>query len=118
MENEVLFADHTSNANEFSLSTVYLDSLLEKMGRSKTTVDKGKTLEDLATYLTLLIPGWIPRRNVRPEYNEYECDIIISNLIQASNLNADLFGRDILVECKNWRASVGAQEVQKIPRFV
>ena len=110
-ENAFLFAHHTPKFNEFPLSTVYFGSLMNNMDRATTSPDKGKTLEDLATYLTLLIPGWTPRRNVMAPYNEFECDIIISNLIQAGHLNVDLFGRHILVECKNWSASVGAQEV-------
>ena len=42
--------------------------------------EKGTVLEDIATYLTLLIPGWIPRRNVKTVYNEFESDIEVSNL--------------------------------------
>lgn len=110
-ENEFLFAHHTPKFNEFPLSTVYFGSLMDRMERAEPPVDKGKTLEDLATYLTLLIPGWMPRRNVKTVYNEFESDIIISNLIQGGNFTADLFGRHILVECKNWCASVGTQEV-------
>ena len=108
---DVLFARHTSTLDEFPLSTVYFGSLLEKVQTAENSVEKGKTLEDLATYLTLLIPGWIPRRNVRTVYNEFESDIIVSNLIQAADLNVERFGRDFLVECKNWSASVGVNDV-------
>lgn len=113
----VLFAHHTPTVNEFPLSIAYFNSLLEKMDSAATkavkiiTSEKGNRLEDLATYLTLLIPGWIPRRNVKTEYNEFESDIIVSNLVQAGNLNAELFGRNFLIECKNWNARVGVQEV-------
>ena len=81
------------------------------MARATANVDKGNTLEDLATYLTLLIPGWIPQRNVMTKYNEFESDIIVSDRTQAANLNAELFGRHILVECKNWKDPVGVQDV-------
>lgn len=111
----VLFARHTPKVNEFPLSKVYFNSLLEKMDSVATTakkgIEKGKPLEDLATYLMLLIPGWIPRRNVKTVYNEFESDIIVSNLIQAGNLNAELFGRNFLIECKNWEKPVGTEQV-------
>ena len=107
----VLFARHTPTVNEFPLSKVYFCSLLEAMDNAANTTEKGKTLEDLATHLTLLIPGWIPRRNVKTVYNEFESDIIVSNLVQAGNLNAELFGRNFLIECKNWDARVGVREV-------
>lgn len=110
----VLFARHTSNVNEFPLSKVYLSSLLTKVDRLDATdgkKEKGKILEDLATYLTLVIPGWIPRRNVKTAYNEFESDIIVSNLVHAGNLNAELFGRNFLIECKNWEKPVGTEQV-------
>jgi len=110
-KNEFLFAHQIPKSNEFPLSTAYFGSLMDNMDRATTPADKGKTLEDLATYLTLLIPGWMPRRNVVAPYNEFECDIIISNLIQTSNFITDLFGRHILVECKNLAKPVGAQKV-------
>lgn len=106
-----LFARHTPRVNEFPLSEVYFGSLHKKVKTAECNADKGKTLEDLATYLALLIPGWIPRRNVKTVYNEFESDIIISNLIQAGNLNAELFGRNFLIECKNWSRAVGVQQV-------
>ncbi len=107
----VLFARHTPRVNEFPLSKVYFGSLRKRVESAEGNAEKGKTLEDLATYLALLIPGWIPRRNVKTVYNEFESDIIISNLIQAGNLNAELFGRNFLIECKNWSKAVGVQQV-------
>ena len=107
----VLFARHTPRVNEFPLSKVYFGSLRNNVESAKCNAEKGKTLEDLATYLALLIPGWIPRRNVKTVYNEFESDIIVSNLIQAGNLNAELFGRNFLIECKNWDTAVGVQQV-------
>ena len=46
-------------------------------------------------------------------YNEFEsvCIIIASNLVQASNLNAELFGRSFLVECKNWKKHIGVEQI-------
>lgn len=107
----MLFARHTPVFNEFPLSTVYFESLLNRVQSAQSAAEKGKALEDLATYLTLLIPGWIPRRNVKTVYNEFESDIIVSNLVQAGNLNAELFGRNFLIECKNWNVPVGVPEV-------
>lgn len=106
--NDVLFAHHTARDNDFPISAVYFGSLLEKMNRVTDPLGKGHILEDLATYLTLLVPGWIPRRNVMTTHNEFESDIIISDRTQAGNLSYEY---SYLVECKNWTTAVGVQEV-------
>ena len=107
----VLFARHTPTVNEYPLSQTYFGSLSKKMQVAESAAEKGRALEDVATYLTLLIPGWIPRRNVKTVYNEFESDIIVSNLIQSGNLDAEIFGRSFLIECKNWSKPVGVPEV-------
>ncbi len=108
----VLFARHNATVNEFPLSKVYFNSLLAKTDNAELdAAEKGRSLEDLATYLTLLIPGWIPKRNVMTLNNEFESDIVVSNIMQAGNLNAELFGRNFLIECKNWKKSVGTAQV-------
>lgn len=107
--NDVLFAHRTPRDNEFPLSTVYFGSLLEKMNRVTDPLGRGQILEDLATYLTLLVPGWIPERNVVTTHKEFESDIVVSDHTQASNLlDAE---HHILVECKNWAKPVGVQDV-------
>lgn len=107
----VLFARHVPAVHEFPLSQPYFDSLIQDMDNTDEASAKGRALEDLATYLTLLVPGWIPRRNVTTISNESESDIIVSNLTWSGNLNAELFGREFLIECKNWKRPVGTAQI-------
>lgn len=108
-----LFTIPTS-ALEFPPSIPYLDVLREDLNKSrspKQTTEQGDALEYLAAYLFLLIPGLIPRRKVVPETKDFEHDLVVSNWRSSGNLEAELFGRDFLVECKNWKSSVGVSAV-------
>lgn len=107
----VFFARNSSTVHEFPISKEYFSSRLRVVRDANDNLEKGNTLEDLASYLTTLIPGWIPRRNVKTVYNEFESDIIVSNLIREGNLDAEMFGRSFLIECKNWSKPVGVAEV-------
>ncbi len=101
-----------SIVREFPISTAYLDALLSRVDSpNNSTKLKGDALEDLASYLFLLIPAWVPRRNVLDVNQGFETDIIVSNLNPESNLTADLLGRHFLVECKNWGDPVGVSDV-------
>lgn len=99
-----------SRVVEFPLSQAYFSALVDRID-APTSAEKGHILEDIASYLFLLIPGWIPRRNILEETSAFETDMVVSNLILASNLRAELLGRDFLVECKNWKKSVGTNQV-------
>jgi len=106
-----LFA-RESSVQEFPLSEGYFSALLERVSvHQATTADKGRSLEDLASYLFLLVHGWVPRRNLLGEDQSFETDIVVRNLSRASNLTAELLGRHFLVECKNWRKPVGVKDV-------
>ncbi len=106
-----LFAQESS-AQEFPLSSAYFSTLLRHVDAAdRDTAAKGVALEDLASYLFLLIPGWVPSRNIIDEDWAFETDIVVSNLSQASNLSAELLGRHFLVECKNWAERVGVKDV-------
>jgi hypothetical protein len=110
-EYALLFAT-TSNVFEFPLNQSYFRSLLNKVNSDAPTAkEKGDRLEDLATYLFLLIPGLIPRRNLLEETLAYETDIVIRNLNVNSNVVSDLLGRHFLVECKNWEKHVGVKDM-------
>lgn len=101
-----------SMVGEFPVSTAYLSALLSRVDAPHATSKaKGDALEDLASYLFLLIPAWVPRRNVLDVNQGFETDIIVSNLNPQSNLTADLLGRHFLVECKNWGVPVGVSDV-------
>jgi len=101
-----------SSVHEFPVSQAYFSSLLRRVNAAHPiTTSKGDSLEDLASYLFLLIPGWIPRRNLLDEYHSFETDVVVRNLSRASNLTAELLGRHFLVECKNWEKRVGVRDV-------
>jgi hypothetical protein len=99
----------------FPLSQAYFQTLLNRVHSGKAVkgkeTEKGKTLEDLAFYLLTLLPGCVPRCNVRDEDRASEADIVVRNLIQVANLTAELLGRYFLVECKNWEEPIGSPEV-------
>lgn len=109
-ENAGLFA-RVSSVREFPLSNAYFKALLDSVDIAGTTEEKGKALEDLASYLFLLIPSWIPRRNVLDESLAFETDLVVRNLNPSGNLTAELLGRHFLVECKNWANPVGVRDV-------
>jgi hypothetical protein len=101
-----------SSVHEFPISQAYFSSLLKRASAPHpTATSKGDSLEDLASYLFLLIPGWVPRRNLLDEYHSFETDIVVRNLGRPSNLTAELLGRHFLVECKNWELPVGVRDV-------
>lgn len=106
-----LFAIPTS-LNEFPLCPAYFSLLLQRLDSPHAnTTDQGNALEELASYLFLLIPGWVPRKNVIDEQLAYETDLVIRNLNVAGNLTAELLGRHFFVECKNWGTPVGVRDV-------
>jgi hypothetical protein len=101
-----------SSVREFPISLPYFRALLDQVyAPGRSTTEKGATLEMLAAYLFLLIPGWFPSRNILDENEGFESDIIVSNLNPAGNLTAELLGRHFLVECKNWENRVQVRDV-------
>lgn len=107
-----LFAS-TSSISNYPLSKGYLRGLIDSIkAQTQTTKAKGDALEDLASYLFLLIPGWLPRRNLLQEDWAFETDIVVNNLNPGANLTSELLGRNFLAECKNWETNrVGVSEV-------
>ncbi|MCP4366912.1 MAG: hypothetical protein GY797_02175 [Deltaproteobacteria bacterium] len=90
-----------SSSREFPVSKGYYQALLNRADSAKTNDEKGKTLEDLAFYLMLLLPGCVPRKNMLAEKRIFESDIVVHNLSPSPNLTTDLLGRHFLIECKN-----------------
>lgn len=104
--------DHSSTIQEFPISQGYIQALIDQVDNlDLSDQEKGAALENLASYLFLLVPGWVPRRNVYDEEGVSEHDIIVSNVSSSGSLSSELFGRHFLVECKNWDKSVGTPEV-------
>jgi hypothetical protein len=103
-----------SDSNAFPICKPYYSLLLNDVTKDykrNENHERGKALERLASYLFLLIPGCVPRQNVKDVDNTHETDLVILNRHPTSNLATELFGRHILVECKNWSESVGVPEV-------
>ncbi len=110
-ESSHLFAQD-SLLQEYPLSLPYYNSLLSLVDVDHaSSKEKGEILEDLATYLFMLIPAWSPRRNLLDEFNTFETDIVVRNLKRTSDPTVEILGRHILVECKNWDMKIGVQEV-------
>ncbi len=108
-EHSYLFA-HQSSSIEFPISNPYFEALLDAAKKQDTSSqEKGDSLETLATYLFMLIPGWIPHQKV--SNRTFENDLMVENLSPHSNLMADMLGRQFIVECKNWKDPVGVQAV-------
>jgi len=106
-----LFASETT-IREYPLTPAYYGTLFDALETShRTTTEKGDALEELASYLFLLIPGCVPRRNLLDEQGSFETDLVVRNLTRSSNLAAEPLGRHFLVECKNWENPVGVQDV-------
>lgn len=96
---------------EYPLNVSYFNAVKLRADTASTNDEKGKVYEHLASYLSTLVPGWLPRSNLLDTKLAFETDIVIRNLAQASNLASDLLGRYILVECKNWASRVGVRDI-------
>lgn len=107
----VYFAMST-NVFEYKINKSYFNAMFQKVNEdSSTPTEKGNNLEDFATYLFLLIPGLVPRRNILEETDAYETDIVVTNHTLNNNIISELLGRHFLVECKNWKDRVGVKDV-------
>jgi hypothetical protein len=100
-----------SGTEEFHLTRPYLGVLLDYMKHAPDNSSKGKRLEDVAFYLFSLLPGCAPRQNLYDLAGASEYDLVVSNMSPTSSLIGDVFGRDFLIECKNWSQAVGAEQV-------
>ena len=84
-----------------------LDALVDRVGRSTSNDEKGRSLEELCSRLFEGVPGFAVTGRVRTETEEI--DISIRN----GNTDAP-FSREealILAECKNWSGKCGKDEL-------
>ena len=106
------FFSQSSNAREFHFCRPYFNALLDRVNTpGSSTKIQGDALEELASYLFILLPGWLPRRNLFDESEGFETDILVSNYSPRATVTTELLGRHILVECKNWADRVGVKDV-------
>ena len=105
---------HPTHVYEYPLSEGYSLGLwngINRVGTLSQTSTKGTALEDLATYLLLLVPGLIPARNLLDDRLAFESDLVVRDLGGPVGVTSQLMGQDILIECKNWKVPVGVQQV-------
>lgn len=97
--------------DEFPLSVSYLRLLIAAVRSARANDEKGKSLENLACYLFLLFSGCIPRRNLKDVAGAAEYDVVVFNYSSDGNAFASRFGRQFLIECKNWNKKVSVRDV-------
>lgn len=93
-----------SQRRQFYLDPYYLEKIL------KDNTD-GASFELLAFYLSLMLPGWVPQWNVVPNDETAQQDVLITNVNNHDDFLNNVFGRHILVECKNTAENVGVQDL-------
>ncbi|MCI0461055.1 MAG: restriction endonuclease [Gemmataceae bacterium] len=91
-------------------SQAKIKQFLKAADTATTNPVKGKAFEDLICYLFEKIPGVIlPQRDVRNTFASEEIDVAFYNEQDPKGLKA--FNPFLLIECKNWSATVGSAEV-------
>lgn len=87
-----------------------IEKYFDASDRSKTTVEKGRILEELVCYLFEQIPGVSTgKRNALNTFQSEEIDIAFWNQRDVDGFY--FLPNIILVECKNWSQPVGSEEV-------
>ncbi|MEW5980566.1 MAG: restriction endonuclease [Acidobacteriota bacterium] len=93
------------------LNTVLLEDLESGLDHGNTD-DRGKSLEQLTTYLCTTLPGVTIRRRLRTKQDEL--DLVLIQRDAAPGYLVDALGRTILVECKHWQEPVGALHINHL----
>jgi hypothetical protein len=84
---------------------------LQQCDNATTYHHKGKALEDLICFLFETVPGITTRRNKKNVFETEEIDVFLWNEFFPDGLPSPAFKPYILVECKNWSAKVGSNDV-------
>ena len=93
---------------EFSQETIA--KYFEAGENAKTTVEKGRALEDLVCYLFERVSGVrVGKRNAFNKFASEEIDVAFWNDKKEGGF--DFLPNIILVECKNWSQPVGSEAV-------
>jgi hypothetical protein len=95
------------------MATILQDTVatyIESGRNAENTVDQGRALEDLICYVFDLVPGIsITRRNEKNAFKTEEIDVALWNDGHVDGFH--FLPNIILVECKNWSARVGRDEL-------
>jgi hypothetical protein len=85
-------------------------ALWSRGDQAATYVERGRALEDLIAYIFGLIPGLsVAARNTMNAFEAEEVDVAFWNEGLSDGLRQ--FDQVLLVECKNWSAPVGYEEL-------
>jgi hypothetical protein len=88
-----LFSRKT-DVDEFPICPAYFQSLVRRTDRG-TKQSRGSALEDLGSYLFLLLPGWVPQRNLLHAEKTFELDLVVRFFASASTMSTDLATRHL-----------------------
>lgn len=92
------------------ISQEVIKRYIEAGKQAKTTVKKGRALEDLACYLFEQVPGVnTGKRNRLNTFKSEEIDVAFWNRMDVNGFY--FLPNIILVECKNWSQPVSSEEV-------
>jgi hypothetical protein len=92
------------------ISHEVLRKYFEAGDRARTTIEKGRALEDLVCYLLEQVPGISTgKRNALNTFESEEIDVAFWNRRDVDGFY--FLPNIILVECKNWSQPVGSEEV-------
>jgi hypothetical protein len=93
---------------EIPISKPFLRILLDRLSEGGTDAKK-KSLEFLASYLTITLPGVRLEPNARTL--EHEIDLVVVQHAPSSSYLLEALGRSFLVECKNWEKPIGVEQL-------
>jgi hypothetical protein len=101
-----------SASGTFPLSRGYFSAMRERANeKALDATEQGRRLEQLTAYLFSLLPGCVPDISRLDKEGAFQSDLIVKNVQQNSNMFSDLFGRYVLVECKNKDKRIGSPDV-------
>ncbi len=97
---------HQTALIEFPIGRAYAATMLKRMKESS----EGKTLEEFARYLMLLLAGWVPTENIYQRQTRIDSDLIARYIREPEAISTS-HGRAILAECKNKKEPMGVSDV-------
>jgi hypothetical protein len=93
-------------ASDIPLNKAFFSQLNSSLQRGDQSAKK-KSLESLASYLAITLPGVRIIPNVRGP--EHEMDLVVVQHTATPSYLLEALGRTFLVECKNWEKKVGVE---------
>jgi hypothetical protein len=102
------------NGDDIAINKPFLRKLIDRLPLGSPD-DRKKSLEFLASYLTVTLPGVRIRPNVRSFSHaatfEHEIDLVAIQYGAVPTYLLEALGRQFLIECKNWDGPVGVRDL-------